>query len=170
MDDATKRIVEGLARAIQAEVEGQHFYLMAARSTSDEQGREVFEQLAAEEADHARFLRAQHEALATWGELDRDAVLGPQLDLSDPSPIFSESLRERAKDAHFEMSALSIGIQLEESAVRYYRSQAEAAGEPQVEAFYLQLADWEAGHHQILLRQQEYLKEDYWADSGFSPF
>ncbi len=170
MNDEHKQIAEGLRRAILAEMEGQHFYLMAARSTSDEKGREVFEQLAQEEADHVRFLRAHHDALIARGELDLGVSLGPKLEPDDPSPIFSESLKQRAGDAHFEMTALSIGVQLEASAIQYYRDQAGATGDERVKAFYLELSEWEAGHHQMLVAQQEYLQEEYWGAVGFSRF
>ena len=40
-DEAIKKMAEGLLIAIKAEQDGRHFYLMAARSTSDPQGRKV---------------------------------------------------------------------------------------------------------------------------------
>jgi rubrerythrin len=170
MDDATRRIADGLRQAVQAEIEGQHFYLMAAGSTSDAKGREVLEQLAAEELDHARFLRAQFDSMIANGELDRSAALGSRYDSEDRSPIFSEKLRSRAGEAHFEMTALAVGMQLEASAVTFYRGEASATDDPDVKKFYLELADWESGHHQLLARQQEYLQEDYWSANRFSPF
>ena len=36
--------------------------------------------------------------------------------------------------------------------------------------FFTELAEWEAGHYEALLTQQESLKEDYWSASRFSPF
>jgi rubrerythrin len=68
------------------------------------------------------------------------------------------------------MSALSIGIQLELASMNYYREQAEKASNPDVSGFYTELADWETGHYNALLRQQEMLKEDFWAKGGFAPF
>ena len=37
--DDKKRLTDGLKQAIQAEIDGYHFYMMAARSTSDDKGR-----------------------------------------------------------------------------------------------------------------------------------
>jgi hypothetical protein len=34
--------------------------------------------------------------------------------------------------------------------------------------FYRELVQWERGHHDALLRQQEMLKEAYWSASGFA--
>jgi hypothetical protein len=39
-----------------------------------------------------------------------------------------------------------------------------------VKAFLESLAEWESTHYHALLRQQESLRELYWAESGFAPF
>ena len=170
MDQVTARMAEGLKQAIQSEGDGYHFYTLAAQNTADEQGRRVFEQLAREELDHLRFLRAHYTAILETGQLSPDAKLGPKADLSATSPIYSAAIRERLGEAHAEMSALSIGIQLEQSAARFYREMAEEAQDPQVAGFFNELADWESGHYHALLRQQDLLRDDYWSTGGFSPF
>ena len=163
-------ILEGLKTAIQAEGDGHVFYLMAAKNTADEKRREVFLTLAEEEANHLAFLKAEYKALKETGTIDASATMGPQMTLSGDSPIFSDSLKERIGDAHFEMTSLSVGIQLEKNAIVFYREQAEIAEDIAVKDFYLKLVDWERGHYEALLAQQEALKEDYWNESGFSPF
>lgn len=170
MDEATKRMAEAVLAAMRAEVEGRHFYLMAARTTEDEQGRGVFEQLAEEELAHHEFLKRHYKALVETGRPDEGARLGSRADLSGSSPIFSPALRARIADAHFEMTALSVGIQLELQAQTFYREQAKQASDGTVRAFFEELADWESGHYNALLAQQDSLKEDYWSASGFSPF
>ena len=170
MTNPVGRMAEGVKKAMEAEVDGFHFYMMAARSTSDAQGRQVFEQLAQEEMEHARFLKAQYAALIDTGMPDPSVKLATQQTLSGDNPIFSADLKGRLSDAHYEMSALSIGIQLELSAVQFYSAEAEAATDPTVRAFFLELAQWERGHHEALNRQLQGLKEDYWSGGGFSPF
>lgn len=169
-DDARVRILDALKKAYEAEVDGQRFYRKAAMATRDPQGREAFELLAREEEDHARFLQAQHAAISVTGDVDGTVTLGPQAELTGKSPIFSDALKARVKDAHMEMSALSVGIQLELSAVQFYRAEAAAADHPKVTEFFERLAEWESGHYHLLLRQHDELKEDYWAGGGFSPF
>jgi rubrerythrin len=165
-----EKTLEALRRAIQAEIEGQHFYAMAAACTQDPKGREVFETLATEEAAHADFLRDHLSSLFHDGRLHPEARLGTPSPLTGPSPIFSESLRERVGQAHFEMTALSIGIQLEADAQHFYRLQAENAQDETLRGFFLTLADWESIHYHALLAQHEALKEAWWAESGFAPF
>ena len=170
MNDKTRRIVEGLEEAMKAETDGYHFYMMAASSTSDEKGQEVFRQLAEEELAHLRFLRRQRDALEATGTVDRSIELGQPKVSSEQSAIFSESLRENAAKAHFEMSALSIGMQLEKAAREHYERRAAESSDPEVATFYRGLAEWESKHFELLSRQMEELKEDYWSSGGFAPW
>jgi len=163
-------MAEGLLSAMRAEHEGHHFYRMAAQTTSDDKGQQIFERLAAEELDHFEFLRGQYRSVLETGKPDADLRLGPRSDLTGKSPIFSDRLRARLGEAHYEMTALAVGIQLELSAERFYSKAAAEAPDPGVAAFYRELAAWERGHYEALLAQQEDLKEDYWSASGFAPF
>jgi rubrerythrin len=170
MDAALQEIVDALKSAVQAEGEGYHFYMMAAASTKDPKGKEVFETLAREEQDHARYLKAQYRSLLDTGRPDAGVRLGTRLDLTGPSPIFSPALRGRAADAHYEMSALSIGMQLELGAAQFYRGLAAKAAAPVLKQVLLELAEWETGHYEALQREQSSLRDDYFGDGGFSRF
>lgn len=152
MDEKTRAFAEGLLKAIQAERYGFSLYMMAANSTRDSKGKEVFEVLAQEETDHMKFLQSQYRSILETGQPDDSVKLGKQFDLSGMSPIFSDDLKARIKEAHFEMTSLAIGIQLEHDAMQYYRLQSEGADNATVKSFYAQLADWERGHYQALLR------------------
>ncbi|MBW2277807.1 MAG: ferritin family protein [Deltaproteobacteria bacterium] len=169
-DEAAKTMAEGLLTAMRAEHEGHHFYRMAAQSTDDDKGVEVFERLAAEELDHFEFLKKQYESVLQTGKSDADLKLGPRSDLTGKSPIFSDKLRARVGDAHYEMTALAVGVQLGLSAERFYKKAADEAPDSGVAAFYRELAAWEKGHYEALLAQQDDLKEDYWSAGGFAPF
>ena len=129
MDTATERMVAGLKQAIQAEIDGYHFYMMAARTTSDERGREVFERLAQDEVEHMQWLKAHHAALLETGKADPTVKGSAPTKLEGDHPIFSPRLKERAGGANFEMSALSIGSQLELQAVQFYTTEAEAVAD-----------------------------------------
>lgn len=170
MENANKKLTEGLMEAIKAERDGYSFYMMAAGGTGDPKGKEVFETLAREELDHMNFLRQQYDAILKTGRPDMNIKLGPRKDLTGISPIFSERLKSRIKDAHIEMSALSIGIQLELDAIKFYKEQARTSTDPDVTGFFNELADWETGHYNALWEQQQALKEDYWSAGGFAPF
>jgi len=168
-DEDSLTVEQGLLDAMRAEHEGYHFYMMAASSTSDEKGKQVFLQLADDERKHAEFLKAQYEALRKTGKADASVNLGPATTFQGESPIFSDGIRARIEDAHYEMTALSVGIQLELDAVKHYNRLADAASDRTVGIFFRELAEWESGHYRALLDQQEMLKEAYWTSVGFSP-
>ena len=169
MHEAEISIEKGLLDAYRAEQEGFHFYTMAAGAAEDEKGKEIFLKLADDERQHAEFLKAQYESIRKTGKPNLQVVLGPKSEYPGSSPIFSESIRARIQSAHYEMTALSIGIQLELDAVKHYNKLAEAAEDETVYKFFKELAEWESGHYRALLDQQEALKEDYWSSGGFSP-
>ena len=170
MDESNKELLEGLREAMQAERHGHTFYKTAAMNTQDPKGKEVFEQLAREELEHFEFLSAHYRAVAASGELSKEAKLTGHAEVDPDSPIFSSQLRERIKDAHFEMSAMAIAVQLELNAINRYRELAAKATLPAVKKFFEELANWESSHYRAFLNQQQALQDDYWTASGFSPF
>ena len=169
MENAHKTILEGLLAAMRAEHEGFHFYSMAAKNTEDEKGRAVFIQLADDEREHLSFLKGQYVAMRDNGAPDQSLSLKDTPVLRGSSPIFSDSLKTRVKDAHFEMTALSIGVQMELDAVKHYRKLSDDADDPYIKQFFEQLSEWESSHYHALLAQQESLQADYWSQNGFSP-
>jgi rubrerythrin len=170
MEAEQKRVVKGLEKAMQAEMEGYHFYQMAAKSTADAKGRETFEYLAKEEEGHFNFLKAQMESIAQTGQVAADVKLSEKREFSGSHPIFSDEIKSRVGQAHHEMTALSVAMQLEKSAVDFYGAEAEAAADPQVKAFYRELMTWEQGHLTALRAEADALKEDYWQEARFAPF
>ena len=170
MDDTARHIVDGLRKAIQGESDGYFFYLSASGQTTDPKGKEVFATLANEEKKHREYLEKQYKSVIDTGAIDFNIRLGPRMSFDEMNPIFTPQLKERVREANFEMSALSIGMQLEMNAINLYRSMSDETDDPRVKDFFLELVDWEKGHYEALQRQQEILKEDYWSEAGFAPF
>lgn len=163
-------LADALTAAIKAEHEGHYFYQMAASSTQDPRGKEVFGRLAADELLHMEYLQRQYQAVMATGAPDAGLTLAPAPTGHGGSPIFSEALVARVEQAHFEMTALSVGMQLELSAQDFYRAQAEASDDDTARAFFTELASWEASHYQALQTQQESLRDSYWTENRFAPF
>jgi len=170
MGKADNIILQGLKDAMMAERTGIEFYSMASRTTQDAKGREVFQLLAQEEQQHFDYLQK------TYGQLLNGEVVNMQLPPASASvvagkgAIFSEALRRRMDEAHFEMSALSVGLQLEQNAIKHYQSLADAAGDPKIKEFFLQLVQWESNHARAFITEMNSLKEDYWSQANFAPF
>jgi rubrerythrin len=163
------QLLAGLKEAILTEETGIQFYTVAAARTTDARGREVFAQLASDEAEHKKWLRREYGHLVAgtpWEEMK--PVF--HADLSGPSPIFSDELRARIGEAHWEMTALSVGLALEQATITRYRNLAGVAEQPDVRRFFEELARWEESHAEALSRQASLLKESYWHEARFAPF
>src|SRR5512136_3038092 len=121
MPQTRNQLLAGLKEAILTEQSGSQFYTMAADNTKDPQGQEVFRQLARDEAEHKDWLQRQYRHLlegTAWEEFQAK----PHAELSGPSPVFSARLRSRIGEAHWEMTALSVGLALEDATIVRYRS------------------------------------------------
>ena len=154
---------------MEAELIGHQFYKNAAQNTSDEQGKQVFQEMATEEMLHFNYLRRQYQSIFDTGSYDFSTKLVKEAAKQDDNPIFSQKMRKRIKDCHFEISALTIAMKLEMDSVRFYRHCAEQAATEEAKNFYLELAEWEQEHLQSLEQELEMLKEDYWEANHFVP-
>lgn len=169
MNKKTEEILQGLKTAIEAELTGHEFYKNAAKTTSDPVGKETFSRMAEEEIGHFNYLRYQYKSVMEKGEYDFAEKLLKKDHEYAGSPIFSDEIKRRIKDSHFEVSALTIGMKLELDAMRFYRSCAEKAEHEDVKKFYTELADWEKDHYHAFEQQLDMLKEDYFQANNFVP-
>jgi rubrerythrin len=163
-------LLTALKNAMEAEMTGYQFYLHAAKTTKDSQGKATFSRMAKEEMDHFHALKSQYVAVLENGRFDRSTAL---LEVPSPqpaSPIFSTGFREQIGQQHFEMSALSVGMQLELNAINHYRKSAEECDDADVKAFFLRLEEWEQGHYDGFADELEQLREDYWQANDFLPY
>lgn len=164
------RILNGLKEAILAEHAGGSFYALAAGNTADPKGKDVFRMLAAEEELHQQYLRQQYAHIAAGRPPDPGVITGSAGILDTDNPVFSAGLRDRIAGAHFEMTALSVGLELERNTIARYRELAGQAEGQALREFYDRLREWEEGHARALERQSKLLREAYWSAAGFAPF
>ena len=169
MNKETEEILAGLKTAIEAELTGHEFYKNAAKTTSDPMGKETFSRMAEEEMGHFNYLRHQYKSVLEKGGYDFSKKLVKKDHTGAKSPIFSDEIKRRIKDSHFEVSALTIGMKLELDAMRHYRSSAERADNEDVKQFYNELADWEQEHYHAFEKQLGMLKEEYFQANNFVP-
>jgi len=169
MTTANEKILAALRTAMEAEMTGHHFYKNAAATTEDPQGKATFERLAEEGLLHFNYLKKQYGSILDTGGFNFSIPLaaGPSSEVS--GPIFSSQLKARIKQSHFEVSVLSVGMQLELNAVNFYRQCAEESDNPEVKAFFNHLVKWEQGHYDGFAQELESLKEDYWQANNFVP-
>ena len=122
---ATKKSLsaaDGLAIAIQTEIEGYEFYRIAAQKSKDDGAKKMFLSLADDEVKHRDMLNDQYQ-LMIQGKDFKPFKKPPKSKFKVKSPVFSKEFLESKKKKNFEMSALSIGILLEQNAIDFYREQ-----------------------------------------------
>jgi rubrerythrin len=169
MDKPQEKILAALRSAMEAEMTGYHFYSNAAQTTEDPQGKATFQRLAEEEMLHFNYLKKQYGSILKTGAFDLSLPLASDPPNEISHPIFSPQLRARIKQSHFEISALSIGMQLELNAVNFYSKCAAESKDLKVRKLFQQLTEWEQGHYDGFARELGELKEDYWQANNFVP-
>lgn len=166
---AANDLLVALQRAMLAERDGVQFYLMAAKQAEDRGASDLFERLASEEKHHFNALQTAYQSVLNTGTWDPNMAWGAPWTPDNAEHIFSNDFQRRIQGRHLEMAALSIGILLEKQSFEFYSQQADLATDADVKAFFRELAHWEDGHYQMLLKQDEALKEDYWSENRFAP-
>ena len=170
MEKQIEEILQGLKTAIEAELTGHEFYKNAAKNTDDPMGKETFTRMAEEEMGHFNYLRHQYKSVLEKGDYDFSEKLMKKEYKHAENPIFSNEIKNRIKDSHFEVSALTIGMKLELDAVNFYRSCAQKAQSEEAKQFYNELAEWELDHYRAFEGALNLLKEDYFQANSFVPF
>jgi Fur family ferric uptake transcriptional regulator len=142
---------DALRIAIATERSGLEFYSRAARTTTHARGRRVFQQLADEERDHLSTLEGRYQRL-----LQQD----PQLE-SRPTflffkgaanGLFAEAADEVARGVD-DRQALKIGIRCERASHRFFQRYGERFEDSEGKQIFLEFADEERGHLDLLLRE-----------------
>jgi len=159
-----------LKEAILLEKRGKAFYSNVAEQSRSAAARKIFNMMAEEEDDHIKFLAKQFRAYTQ----DKKFVK-PDAYEEDPNEetvlrILSEDIKKEITAASFEAAAISAAMDFETRAVKIYSDRAEEATDPMEKETYRMLAEWESGHHRLLHRLNEDLKEQVWNDNNFWPF
>jgi Fur family ferric uptake transcriptional regulator len=148
---------DALRMAIATERSGLEFYTRAAGITKDVRGRKVFQRLAGEEREHLGTLEDRYRELIT-----KD----PQLE-SRPTFLFfkgaanglfaagAEQLREGVDD----QQALLIGIRCERGSHKFFKRYGERFEESEGKRVFLEFADEERVHLDLLIREYRALRQ-----------
>ncbi len=165
-----KKALEGLKIALQTELNGIEFYRMAAEKTDDKKGKEIFTMLADDEVKHFNTLQKHYQSMITSSKWAPSISLGEASTIfQGESPIFSDEIKSRIQEKHFEMSALSIGALLESNSIDFYRKMKEASDDEIAKKLFADLQKWEEEHLEAITKQLDLLKEEYWAEQKFTP-
>jgi Fur family ferric uptake transcriptional regulator len=148
---------DALRIAIATERSGLEFYTRAARMTKDARGRRVFDKLAEEEKEHLATLEKRYREL-----LQED----PQLE-SRPTflffkgaanGLFAAGADQLARGVN-DREALMIGIKCERGSHRFFKRYGEKFEDSEGKRIFLEFADEERTHLELLIREYRSLVE-----------
>ena len=163
-----KAVLEAVKTAIITELRGCEIYKAAAEKATDPSAKQMFQSLADDEHLHKEFLEKNYRSLLQQGEWALPAT-PENLTPLDQSDIINADFLKRVKGGAFEMAVIATGVELERSAIEYYRSQARECPDETAKKTFQFLADWEKGHLESLRELERQMRDQYFADLGFSP-
>ena len=150
MSEKREAHVEALQVALDTEKKGYRFYKIAAKSSKDPKGKEVFEHLANDEIEHMGVIATMFESLTnneTWmtyeeavekyGETPKEKIIFPDVP-------------DEAQEGFDDLLALEEALEFEKKAVQFYTDQAGKADAEKARIFYQSLIEIEESHVQIV--------------------
>ncbi|HXT68531.1 MAG TPA: transcriptional repressor [Vicinamibacterales bacterium] len=146
---------DALRMAIATERSGREFYTRAAQITSDRRGRQVFERLATEEQDHFGRLESRYkELLAQHPGLEAEPTF--LFFKGAANGLFAAGTEELKKGVD-DRQALLIGIRCERGSHRFFKKYGERFEESEGKRIFLEFADEEREHLDLLIREYKLL-------------
>jgi rubrerythrin len=169
MSDQNKQaMIQAVKDAIMVEIKGQQLYHHAASQTEDAAAKAMFEMLAKDEDDHVRILQNQYKSLMEEGRINLEEVHPAEVDHGSHN-IINDDFKRSIKRGQFEMAVISIGCDLENKAIAYYKEHAAKTEDPDLKQLFTWLVEWEDGHLEQLLELEKIYQDAYWSDQGFAP-
>jgi rubrerythrin len=167
-DESKQAVIKAIKDAVMVEVKGQQLYSHAAESAEDPAAKAMFQMLAKDEDDHVRILMNQYKNLVEKGKLDLADVHPAEVDHGSGT-VITDDFKKSVQRGKFEMAVISIGCDLENKAISYYKEHAAKTDDPELKQLFTWLREWEDGHLEQLLELEKIYQDAYWADQGFSP-
>jgi Fur family ferric uptake transcriptional regulator len=143
---------DALRVAIATERSGLAFYTRAAKIARDPRGKQVFERLAGEEQEHLRTLETRYRELVA-----RDPTLEDQPTFlffkGAANGLFAAGVDELGQKGVDDRRALRIGIRCERGSHRFFKRYGERFEESEGKRVFLEFADEERDHFNLLVRE-----------------
>ncbi len=148
---------DALRIAIATERSGLEFYTRAASITKDARGRKVFQRLAGEEKEHLGTLEKRYHEL-----LKADPMLESYPTFlffkGAANGLFAAGTEELAKGVD-DRQALLVGIKCERGSHKFFKRYGERFEESEGKQIFLEFADEEREHLDLLIREYKSLVE-----------
>jgi rubrerythrin len=150
-----------LCAAIEFENKEKAFYEKIIRTCPSKLGKEVFQMLLGEEADHEKGIREIYESMKSGKAWPESCSLFDR-ELMDARAAFKKAVEKHGSEVQRELDftkALQIGIDFERESVNFYEKKLKEAGGPFEKKFLERMIKEEKGHHLLLLDMQYYFED-----------
>jgi rubrerythrin len=164
------QVTEILKQAIIMENRGKSLYEMVASQTSNEEVRKIFNAMAEEEQMHIEFLSKQFANYQKNQSFDTNRLEAAATEDLIAHSILTEKILNDISGAGFEAAAISAAIDMENKSIEVYEQRARESEDINEKELYQFLANWEKGHHKLLIELNRQLTEKVWYDNNFWPF
>lgn len=145
---------QAILSAIQTERESLRNYLKFAWETTDLSGKNMFIRLATDEFEHARLLE-------TWTGPDAGRAVPVDLTFVEKLvPRLSDvSLRIRGTNGQNQLAALNTALELEQTAVRFYREHRARAHSDSAHLLFGRLVEMETAHAALIQAELDSIQQ-----------
>lgn len=164
------QVTDILKQAIIMENRGKSLYQMVAAQTPSEEVKNIFQTMADEEQIHIEFLTKQFAFYQKNKTFDVNQLEAAAEEDAIANTILTEKIKQDISGAGFESAAISAAIDMENKSIEVYEKRAKESNDANEKELYQFLADWEKGHHKLLLDLNKQLTEKVWYDNNFWPF
>ncbi len=166
----TKSVTDILKQAIIMEHRGKALYQQVASQTTNEDVKKIFDVMAEEEQTHIDFLQKQLAHYSKQGNFDKNDLESAPGHDAIANTILSDDMVKDISGSGFEAAAISAAIDMESKSVEVYANRAAESTDPNEKELFNWLANWEKGHHKLLIDLNKQLTEKVWYDNNFWPF
>jgi len=158
MGEQIKAAIEALRQAKLNEMKTFDFYMEAVEKATDEKARQMFQELAEEEALHVKIVQEQYESLKTGAGWTSVADFEDLSDVDIRSLEFKRSdMDVHVTDATTDLEALIIAAELENNSFNFYTEQYNRTTDPLGKQIYGGLVKSERNHFNMIISNWEYM-------------
>ncbi|MGC8820310.1 MAG: ferritin-like domain-containing protein [Fervidobacterium sp.] len=162
-----EKILGILRFALAREIEGKEFYKEKSQRAKSKEVKDTLESLWKMEEEHIQFIKRLMENIQKDIELDVDSVLTKTdfFEGREKEELSTSTLDDMAND----LSILRMAYLIEEDFENFYKTSAEKVEDADMKKILNVLAQWEAGHKNMLISLYNDVKQFYWDKQGFTP-
>lgn len=156
-----EELMEVLKTSIEMEEDGREFYIKAAKKSTVELTKRVFEALADDEIRHISAIKGYCETMTKKNATPQLCTVMPQHKDIKRRIIFGKSeseLLKRVSPAADELEAYKIAMEMENNGYKFYKKTLDSIRDSNAKDLYKFLLSEEEEHFELISSTYEYLK------------